>query len=816
MLKKISALLMLFSVSVFALPVVPTYLDSVVVPVKVIAGSGTNWTGKVNYWLRVGDNDSLNISLQINPVAAGPACTITNPVGDVGIIQWANGINGKREIFFDCSFATAPLATDMYTATVTILADQSNLEKTARNVLTGIPSGQKCGMLAGNGCFGTFDATGVTAPSPWAVVAGFHMCDGPIGVNMRDPAHVKCATLYPTESASANAFDTSLAYRIGKAIGNEAKTANIPCGANNIQNQNVNLAPMLNMVRDPRDGRAFETFGEDPFLTAKLATWDTRGRQSEGIIATPKHFVCNDEEFQREYSTSNVDDITLHQSYAYPFEMVIREAKPWGLMAAYNQLNGTLCTEDTTLLTGIARQEWGFRGFIISDWYTWMGKPAIYSGLDIEMDWVNVFGKMCDGSVPQDVIDQKVLNQLRGKIWTGCVSDFSAFNGTSSINSIDHIALANEGAHKSLVLVKNDSILVGGVRQAPLLPLNKATVTTVAVVGPYANTMRIGAECPGTSARVDPCPAQVVSPLKAIQDKIGAAKVVTDWTAANVNVVIVFVGIPSLGDNAACEAHDRPDVVLPVSEDGTDQNLLVQNILAAGKKTIVILTGGAAVSQGAWSNASSIIVAFYPGQGQGAAIADVLFGDYNPSGKLSVSFPKTAADLPPFTAEGAAAKAYQYEGPSDGKGYSYYSKTGKTPLFWFGWGLHYSTYTYSNLAVPKCAAIGSKIKVTVDVKNNGPMAGDEIVQLYLSQKTPVALRPIKQLRGFARVSLLPTDPAKTVTFDLREWDFAHWKTGSGWIVDPNSTYEISVGKYSNDPGALVSTITLDPALGVCQ
>ncbi|HUI91265.1 MAG TPA: glycoside hydrolase family 3 C-terminal domain-containing protein [Chitinivibrionales bacterium] len=813
MLKKISALLIIFSASIFALPSYPTYLDSVVVPVKVISGSGTTWSGKVNYWLRVGDNDSLSISLQINPVGGAPACNISNTSGDVGTIQWANGINGKREIFFDCTFPTAPMATDKYTATVTILADQSNLEKTARNVLAGIPNSQKCGMLAGTGCFCTFDVTGVTAPSPFTTVVGFHMCDGPLGINMRDPNHVKCATLYPAPSARANAFDTSLSYHIGLAIGSEAKTANPPCGQNTIQNQNVNLAPMLNMVRDPRGGRDFETYGEDPFLTAWLATVDTRGRQANGIIAVPKHFVCNDQELNRETSSSNVDDTTLHQSYAYPFEMVVREAKPWGLMAAYNKLNGTLCTEDTSLLAGIAKREWGFRGFIVSDWYTWMGPAAIGSGLDIEMDWVNIFGKMCDGTVPQDTIDQKVLDQLRGKIWTGCVADFSALNGTSTINSPDHDTLAVKGAHESLVLVKNDSILVGGVKQAPLLPLNKTALNSVAVVGPYANLMRIGAECEGTSARVDPCQNVIVTPLTAIQNKIGAAKVTTTW--ANADVVIVFVGIPSTQDNAACEGHDRPDVVLPVSEDGTDQNALVQSILAAGKKTIVVLTGGAAVSQGAWSNASSILVAFFPGQGQGDAIADVLFGDYNPSGKLSVSFPKTAADLPPFTAEGAASKQYQYEGPSDGKGYSYYLKTGKIPLFWFGWGLHYCTYTYSNMVCPRCAAIGSKVSVSVDVTNNGPIAGDEIVQLYLSQKTPIAARPIKQLRGFARVSVTPGH-TQTVNFNLREWDFAHWVHGSGWTVDPNSTYNISIEKYANDPNALVSSITLDPAAGGCQ
>jgi beta-glucosidase len=812
MWKKVFGLLILFSCGIFALPAVPTVLNNV--QVKIFSGGGTNYSGRVTYFYSAGDNDSLNISLKIDPAAANPGapvCTISRTEGDAGRFPVVNCMNGRREIFFDCSFPSFP-GSNLYTATVTILADQSYIEKTARAILAGIPNAQKCNMIAGNGCFETRDAIGVVAPSPYTTIAGFHMCDGPSGVNLRDQIHAKCATLFPVEAAAANAFDTGLAYRLGRAIAEECKPSTPVCGAINIKNQNINLAPMLNMVRDPRGGRDFETWGEDPFLMGKLATSDVRGRQSQGIVCTPKNFVCNDQELFRETSSSDVDDTTLRQTYCYPFEMCLREAKPWGLLAAYNKLNGTYCTDDTTLLTGIAKQEWGFRGFIVSDWYTWMTRPAIYSGLDIEMDENRVFGSICDGSVPQDVVDAKVLAQLRGKIWTGCVNDFSAFDALPlTYNSAEHIALADEGAHKSLVLVKNDSIQVGGVKQAPLLPLNKNSVNTVAVVGPYANQMRIGPVCPGTSARVDPCTSQVVTPLKAIQDKIGASKVVTSWSSAD--VVIVFVGVPSTGDNSACEGQDRPDVALPIAEDGTDQNALVQSMLAAGKKAIVVLTGGAAVSAGAWSNASSIIVAFYPGQRQAAAIADALFGDYNPSGKLSVTFPKAAADLPLYTAEGSVTRKYQYERPNEGRGYPYYIFSNKVNrvLFPFGFGLSYTEFVYSNLVVPSVAPIGSKIRVKVDVTNSGTMAGDHIVQLYMKQtSSPGALsRPALQLRGFARVTLAAGE-TKTVAFDLKEWDFAHWSKAEGWIVDPESTYDLSVRHYSTEtpPAGMSQRIVL--------
>lgn len=796
MLKKILGLMMLFSAGIFA---VPTVIDSIYVPIKVIDGVGTNWTGKVSYWLTVGDNDSLNISLTIDPVSAtSPTCTVTMD-GDAGMFPMVNGMNGKRDIYFTAAFSSAPTQADQYTATVHILADMSNLEKRARTILGAIPLSQKCLMITGDGCFMTTAVTDTLNN----LIAEFRMIDGPHGVNLRSANANNCTTLFPCEAASANAWDTSLAYRLGSAIAQEAKPATAVCGPTNIHGQNVNLAPMLNLVRDPRGGRDFETWGEDPFLMGKLATSDIRGRQSQIIIATPKHFVCNDEELDRYSSTSNVDDTTLRQTYCYPFEMAIREAKPWALMAAYNRVNSVLCTEDTTLLTKMAENEWGFRGMIMSDWFTAMSTPAIYSGLDIQMDENTVFGKICDGSVPQAVVDDKVLRVLRAKLWSGCATDFSANTSLpNTVNSPDHVALANEAAHKSIVLVKNDSVGAGAARHL-ILPIDTHTVHTVLVTGYYSNLMRVGGSGPGTSSLVTPCAAQIVTPLAAIQAKIGAAHVVTTGTTAD--VVIVFVGVPSNGDNAAYEGHDRPSAVLPVAEDGSDQNALVQSYLLAGKNTIVVLTGGAAVTDGMWHNASGVVVAFYPGQGQGAALADILFGDYNPSGKISVSFPKNATDLPAFT---NTQSKYQYERPTEGRGYPYYISQGVAPLIPFGYGLSYSKFTYSGLSVPPFAAIGAKVQVTVNVTNGGTMAGDEVVQLYLRQVSPAAARPVLQLRGFARVTLAAGE-TKPVTFDLKEWDFAHWSSKVGWIVDPSSTYELSVRHYSTDPNPLASTITLE-------
>jgi beta-glucosidase len=800
MLKKISALLMFFTASIFALPVVPTAVDSVVVPVTVIAGSGTNWTGKVNYWFKTGDNDSLNISLAINAVGTAPACNITKTEGDVGIIRWANGMNGKREIFFTCTFATAPTSADFYTAMVTIVANMSANETKARAMLAAIPSNaEKLLMITGDGYFNTRDANGGT----YGTIKAFKMIDGPHGVNIWRQGST---TAFPCECASACAFDTALSYKIGKVICNEARPV--------ADGRNVNLGPMVNMVRDPRGGRDFETWGEDPYLMAKLACSDVRGRQSEGVIATPKHFVCNDQERDRNFSTSNVGDTTLRQTYAYPFEMVVRQSSPWAIMAAYNKVNTVYCTENKKLLIDILKNEWGFRGIVMTDWGTQMGPNGATNGTDIEMDQAIIFGNIAVGSggVTQDILDDKILRVLRTKIWTGCESDFGLATHPITLCIAEHQQIAYEAAQKSIVLVKNDP--VASNNNQPLLPLDKNTITKVAVVGPYADQLLTGPAGPVTSSYVIPCVNDRWSALAGITAKITAAKVTTDWTQAD--IVIVVVSLPTVGTLAANENYDKPDATLPVSQDmpgnpSVNQNALIKQILDAGKKTIVVLQGGAGVVKDSWYDAPAVVVAFFAGQRMGMALADILFGDVNPSAKLSVTFPQAQADLPVFTND---QFFINYEKPDEGRGYPYYLKAGKTPLLWFGWGLSYTTFAYSNLVVPRCAAIGAKVYVTVDVQNTGTKTGDEIVQLYLKQLSPAAARPIKQLRGFARVNLTAAQ-TKTVTFELREWDFAHWSSAQGWIVDPNSTYEISVGKYSNDPAAFKGTITLDPAGATC-
>lgn len=264
--------------------------------------------------------------------------------------------------------------------------------------------------------------------------------------------------------------------------------------------------------------------------------------------------------------------------------------------------------------------------------------------------------------------------------------------------------------------------------------------------------------------------------------------------------------------SAQYEGHDRPDPTLSFddySNPPVDQNTYVAPIIAAHpNNTIVVLTGGAAVTNGAWYTAPAVIFLGCDGERQGKALADALVGDLNPCGKMTITFPNLVADLPAFTTKGS--DAIPYEKPTEGRGYPYYIGKNKAPLIPFGFGLSYTNYTYSNLQVPSNAVIGDTVVVTVDITNTGTNDGVEIPQLYITETSPAAARPVKQLRGFARLTI-PTGQKVTASFTLKEWDFAHWTLANGWIVDPNSNYTIYVGKNSIDAASLTQSIFLAAA-----
>jgi beta-glucosidase len=393
-----------------------------------------------------------------------------------------------------------------------------------------------------------------------------------------------------------------------------------------------------------------------------------------------------------------------------------------------------------------------------------------------------------------DTMNKKARRVAYGKLWAWdgklLTSDdqIKTYN-SSTIASSEHLNLTLEEARESIVLAKNDS-----VNGASVLPLNKTSTMTLAVVGPYANVFRLGG---GGSSVVTP--DSQITPLQGLTTylKGSSVTITTDYT--NANAAIVFVGV-----DKETEGSDRSSMELPSSS--VDQNALVTSVMAKVSKTIVVYTGGSASTAGSWSTAPGVVIAFYPGRNQAQALAEILFGDVNPSGHLSVTFPKKTSDLPGFDLSNAT---YYYSSADSAHGYFYFEKTNKTPLFWFGHGLSYTTFKFNSMSVVGGPTIssGERVDVHVSVSNTGSIAGDEVIQLYVKPtSTSSVSRRVKDLRGFCRVSLAAGE-TKTVSMTLVPRDFSIYavdsvnKTGK-WTVMPG-TYDLIAGSTSN-PDELVN------------
>ena len=743
-----------------------------------------NYYGKVQYRLRVGDRDSLNIGLDFVPVGGGTIITPWEVIGDAGIKNVVNGINGVNSIYFRCSIVGQPAA--QYTARITITADTSRIEKITDSLVNLMSTQDKINQLHGSGTRQSADNTVLKIP-------GYYMTNGPCGVCTGSTG---TASAFPSGAAMTCTFDTSVMYRLGVALGQETWS----------KGNYILEAPMINMVRDPRGGRDWETFGEDPYLSARLDVAYCQGVQSVNCVAMPKHFICNDMETNRQLYSSNISERTLREIYAMPFEYAVKDANVWSVMSAYNKINGSYCSDYSHTLTDILKTDWGFRGFVCSDWMSIKSTiAAANAGQDVEMPNATYFGTallnaVTLGQVSQDRLNDMVKRVLRAKVWAGVVGKLGQAAVTqysSDLKSAAHQQLALEIAHKSIVVVKNEKF---GTDTVPVLPLNKNA--TVAIVGPYDSIARMDASQSGKT-----CPYYWVTPDSGLRGKLGPGKVLSSSQWQSADVVIAFLGVSGEG-----EGSDRSVATL---EPPAGQVSLVSSILAAGKKCIVVLTGGSAAVQDAWANAPAVVVAWYPGEEQGHALADILFGDVNPSGRLSATWPASVSQLPTFS---SAGNVVTYEGPDTGRGYRYYDRCNLTPLYPFGHGLSYTTFAYSNLTInPEWGAAGTfageDIFVSVDIQNTGTMAGDEVAQLYIHENNPLLPRPVKELRGFARVTLAPSE-TKTVSFTLHAREFAYFDPSatapyapSGQFVVQPDGYTIMVGPSSaNLPDS--ATVTL--------
>lgn len=644
---------------------------------------------------------------------------------------------------------------------------KASIEKRVEDLLKRMRLEEKIDMLGGTG----FESK----PNKRFGIPALNMTDGPMGVRWGK------ATAFPAGVAMAASWNAELIKQIGQALARETKA----------KGRNVLLGPCVNIQRVPYAGRNFESFGEDPYLATRIVVAYVKGVQSEKVIATTKHFACNNQEYERLSIDTIVDERTLNEIYFPAFKAAVQEAGCWAIMCAYNRLNGQHCSSSSLLLTDILKHKWGFKGFVMSDWGAVHSTiPTLFSGLDIEMPKdlylkrEKVLEAVKTGFIKESKINDKVRRMLRVMFSIGLFDTKKPDAG--ALDTQEHRKLALRASQESTVLMKNEK---------NLLPLNIKKTKSVAVIGQNAATARVGG---GGSAKVNTFYS--VSPLEALKKKFGkkikiyyssglSLKEATK-TAKTSDVAIVFAG---LSNSIESEGKDREDLSLP-----HNQEKLIKAVSKVNKNTVVVLNSGAPVLMNNWlEQIPALVEVWYPGQEGGNAIADILFGKVNPSGKLPMTFPKKWEDSPAYgNYPGKDGVLHYKEGIF--VGYRHFDKKNIEPLFPFGHGLSYTTFSYGDLKItPKKVKKNENVEVRLTIKNTGLCEGAETVQLYLSDIKASVERPPKELKGFKKVYLKPNEK-KRISLILKPSDMEFFDAcRRDWFAEPGK-FKVMVGSSSRD------------------
>jgi beta-glucosidase len=691
-----------------------------------------------------------------------------------------------------------------------------------QDLLARMTTEEKAAMLSGSGWM-------ESAPIDRLGIPAIKMADGPLGVrswagssavtNAKGSSQV-LATSFPSGVAMAATWDTDLVQQEGQAIGQEVKALG----------RDMILGPTVNINRVPLWGRNFEGYGEDPYLSARLGVAYIKGVQSEGVIPSVKHFAANNEEFQRHRIDAHIDERTLHEIYLPAFKAAVQEANVWTVMSAYNKVNGVHCAESNALLTDVLKKEFGFKGFVISDWgSTYSTAPTVNAGMDLEMPggaamqrwfatkqpeaagnsdgWLTadkVLAEMKAGHITEAALDDNVSRILRVIFESGLFDHPHADGG--EVDTPEQRAVALKGATEGIVLLKNSG---------SLLPLDATKIHSIAVIGPNAAVARTGG---GGSSLVRPKSA--IAPLDGIKERAGNS-------SGNAIQVRYELGAAMDGENAqlstpearakmltaASEAASQADVAVVVvgryprlEGEGDDvktmdlpagQDELIEAVEKANPHTIVVLNTGDPVTMTKWIDKTpALLDMWYGGEEGGHALASILFGDANPSGKLPVTLPKRFEDSPAYGHYPGENLQVDY---AEGiyVGYRYFDTKNVEPQFPFGHGLSYTTFAYSNLKTWPSQLNGKEPVVSLQVKNTGLRDGIEVVQLYVHDGHSKIDRPMRELKGFKRVELKAGE-TKTVEFWLGREDLSYWSPEKkAWIAAPG-TFEIEVGASSRD------------------
>lgn len=604
-------------------------------------------------------------------------------------------------------------------------------------------------------------------------IPAFKITNGPAGAGPGDHKPTQPATALPAALALAASWDPALAAQFGTLAGEEVRD----------RGEDLLEGPGVNITRVPQNGRNFEYFGEDPWLSGRLGVAEIKAIQAQHVIAEVKHFAANNQEYDRKTVHEFVDERTLREIYLPAFEAAVKEGHVGAVMAAYPSVNGDFCCENPHLLHDILRGDWGFPGFVQSD-YT-ATRSAVHSaraGLDLAMKPDHYGTEMVtavrSGQVPESAVDAMVVRRFTEMFAYGM---FDHARTPQPIPAKRDGAIARRIAEQCVVLLKNDH---------GLLPLDAAAIHSIALIGPYAGAAHTGGH---GSSQV--APLYTVAPLDGLKHRAGAGVAVTyrddrDVPAAVAAAKAADVVVLEVG-NTDAEGKDRPNLSLP-----DDQDALIAAVAAANPRTIVVLKTGGPVLMPWLAQVPAVVEAWYPGEEDGNVVAAVLFGDVDPSGRLPMTFPARETEVPASTPE-------QYPGV-DGTvhytekllvGYRWYDAKNVAPLFPFGFGLSYTTFAVSDLAVAPYTGNGPVV-VQVSVTNTGRRAGAEVVQAYVAAPASAG-EPPKQLKGFAKVELKPGE-TRRISLPLDPRAFSIWDVARhAWTVVPGR-HEILVGTSSRD------------------
>lgn len=624
---------------------------------------------------------------------------------------------------------------------------------------------------------------------PEAGLRSLRLADGPHGLRVQDDENSdhlglgrsEKSTCFPPAVTLASSWDPALVHEVGSALGREARSKGV----------DMILGPGMNIKRSPLCGRNFEYFSEDPMFTGVMAAAMIKGIQSQGVGACVKHFAVNNQETDRLRVSADVSPRALKEIYLRGFQMALRDANPWGVMASYNRINGVFASENSWLLTNVLREEWGYDGVVVSDWGA-VHDPvaALKAGLDLRMP-----GRLEDPRVVKAAEAGTINNELNRTL-----ARLKLLAGRTEMaiedNPLDlegHHALTRRAAAESAVLLQNERAT---------LPLRATSAGQIAMIGELARSPRY--QGAGSSA-VNPL--RVVTAIDAMTDRFGKPPVfsagyrldgIEDETmvdealavASAAESIVLFLGLPPEFES---EGRDRADIFLPAN-----QISLLERLAAVSNRIVVVLSNGSAVSTAGWRDKAASIIEFWlTGQAHGESVVDVLFGDINPSGKLAETIPVRLEDTPSYL-DFPGEEGHVYYGEGIYVGYRYYDARSIPVDYPFGHGLSYTTFGYSDLQASGFQADSPMaMTISLTVTNTGRWAGAEVVQVYIGDHDNPLSTPVRELRTFRKVNLEPGEAVR-LTFELSREELGHYSTAlEEWIYE-GGPCSVEIGSSSRD------------------